>query len=304
MTNPQRVTWEDMQPTGGADDGRGKDVIHMHDLRRREQPESFRIEYVNVMGNRIRCAIKPGDPGHTPLVMLNGLGASLELLMPLARELDGIETILYDIPGVGRSPLPWHPYNMPMVALLTERLLTLLGHEQVDVFGFSWGGMHAQQFAFQAPDRCRRLVLCATMPGAPMVPARLSVLTKLATPRRFNDPDYARRIRGELYGGAARTDQSEPEMPAVPTGRAGYFLQQLAVVGWSGIPLMPFLRQPTLILAGDDDPIVPLVNARLMAKLIPNSRLHVLHDGHHFFRSSLDETRTAICGFLDHTDSA
>ena len=42
----------------------------------------------------------------------------------------------------------------------------------------------------------------------------------------------------------------------------------------------PRIRQPTLILAGDDDPIVPLVNARIMATLIPDARLHVYHDGH------------------------
>ena len=40
------------------------------------------------------------------------------------------------------------------------------------------------------------------------------------------------------------------------------------------------LRQPTLILAGDDDPIIPLANARLMHRLIRDSRLHVYHGGH------------------------
>lgn len=62
----------------------------------------------------------------------------------------------------------------------------------VDVLGLSWGGALAQQFAFQNPRRCRRLVLVATGTGAMMVPAQPRVLTKMLTPRRFSDPDYCR----------------------------------------------------------------------------------------------------------------
>lgn len=277
----------------------------MHDVNYREKPDDIRIEHVNVMGNPIRYAIKPGRSEHTPLLMLNGLGASIEILMPLAEQLDGIETILFDIPGVGESPVPRLPYTLSMAGFLTERLIARLGYGKVDVLGFSWGGMLAQQFAFQASGRCRRLVLVATMPGTPMVPPRLSTMMHVATPRRFTDPNYARRIQGELYGGAARTNPPDQfEMPGVRVNHTGYLLQQLAVLGWSGLPLMPLLRQPTLILAGDDDPIVPLVNAKLMAKLIPRSRLHILHDGHHFFRTSVHETRTAIWEFLDHANPA
>jgi len=46
------------------------------------------------------------------------------------------------------------------------------------------------------------------------------------------------------------------------------------------VPFLPLVRQPTLIMSGDDDPIIPLANARLMHRLIPDSRLHVFHGGH------------------------
>ena len=46
------------------------------------------------------------------------------------------------------------------------------------------------------------------------------------------------------------------------------------------MPFLPLVRQPTLIMSGDDDPIIPLANARLMHRLIPDSRLHVFHGGH------------------------
>jgi hypothetical protein len=51
-------------------------------------------------------------------------------------------------------------------------------------------------------------------------------------------------------------------------------------MGWTSLPLLPRLRQPTLILAGDDDPIIPLINARIMHRLMPQSELHIYHGGH------------------------
>jgi poly(3-hydroxyoctanoate) depolymerase len=61
-----------------------------------------------------------------------------------------------------------------------------------------WGGALAQQFAFQRAKRCRRLFLPATSPGYSMVPEKLTVLLKTATARRYKDPDYMRRIAGDI----------------------------------------------------------------------------------------------------------
>src|SRR5262245_3763751 len=91
-----------------------------------------------------------------------------------------------------------------MLARLSAQLLDRLGHEQVDVLGVSWGGALAQQFAFQQAKRCRRLVLAATSPGHLMVPGKLTVLSKMITPRRYKDPDYLNRVAGDIYGGALR----------------------------------------------------------------------------------------------------
>ena len=60
----------------------------------------------------------------------------------------------------------------------------------------------------------------------------------------------------------------------------GYVYQLTAAMGWTSVPFLPHLRQPTLIMSGDDDPIIPLANARVMHRLIPDSRLHVFSGGH------------------------
>ena len=143
----------------------------------------------------------------------------------------------------------------------------------------------AQQFAHQHYDMCRRLVLAATSPGALMVPGDPRVLWKMATPRRYVEKEYMRRIAPEIYGGAFRLDPkliaNYAEGMAGASGR-GYLYQVLAMTGWTSLPWLWTLKQPTLILAGSDDPIVPLINARVMARLMPNARLEILDEGHLF----------------------
>ena len=232
---------------------------------------------------QIRQAV---DGTNVPLVVANGIGASLELLKPFVDALpDNIEVVCFDVPGTGGSPGRRWPYGFPALARLLRRALDELGYGAVDLLGISWGGALAQQFALTRGNRCRRLVLVSTATGSLMVPASPRVLRLMMTPRRYRDPQHARRIAGTIYGGAMR---EEPERAARLLGQhdspggstLGYWMQLLAMAGWTSLPCLSRIRQPTLILAGDDDPIVPLVNARIMANLIPDARLHVYHDGH------------------------
>jgi poly(3-hydroxyalkanoate) depolymerase len=174
------------------------------------------------------------------------------------------------------------------VARTAERLLDALGYRMIDVFGVSLGGVVAQQLAHQAPMRVRRLVLAATGPGLGGVPGSPRVLRELATPRRYYQPDYYRRVAGLIYGGAARHDPDAllhgklARFTHRPTVR-GYAAQIYSITGWTSTPWLCRLRQPTLVLAGDDDPIVPLINGRILAHLIPDATLHVVTGGGHLF---------------------
>ena len=79
----------------------------------------------------------------------------------------------------------------------------------------------------------------------------------------------------------------------------GYYLQLLAGVGWSSLPWLGLLKQPTLVMAGTDDPIVPSINGRILARLIPNARLVMIDDGHLFLVTSAYDSAQTIGKFLN-----
>ncbi|MGZ3581162.1 MAG: poly(3-hydroxyalkanoate) depolymerase [Ktedonobacterales bacterium] len=240
------------------------------------------IRTINVLGQQLAVAVRRGDDTRTPLMLMNGIGANLELFQPLVDALDpAIEVIRFDVPGVGGSPTPPLPLRFSALALLVGRMLDALGYKRVDVLGISWGGALAQQFAWQHRRRCRRLILVSTGTGAFMIPGRPEVLAKLATSRRYRDPDYLAAIATDIYGGdidpALARDFADKMRPG---DSRGYLYQMLGGAGWTSIAWLRLLQQRTLILAGDDDRIVPVINAKIMNRLIPHSRLHMFHGGH------------------------
>jgi pimeloyl-ACP methyl ester carboxylesterase len=83
-----------------------------------------------------------------------------------------------------------------------------------------------------------------------------------------------------------------------PPKGPGYYLQILAVVGWTSALWLPTVRQQTLIMMGTDDPIVPVVNGRLLAALVPHARLVTIADGHLFLVTSARECAPIVADFL------
>lgn len=247
-------------------------------------PMAEQTRLLHVRGHDIRTRVRSGTRP-VPLVLCNGIGTSLEVLQPLVDALDPeIEVIRFDVPGVGGSPKPIAPYRFPGLAHLLGALLDQLGHDRVDILGLSWGGALAQQFAFQNPRRCRRVVLANTGTGSLMVPARPTVLARMLTPRRHRDAAYAASIAKTLYGGSTREDPTTAGSLLGGETRAGsvrgYQYQLLAGLGWTSLPWLPLLRQDTLLVFGDDDPIIPVANGHIFHRLLPHSTLVVYHGGH------------------------
>ena len=263
---------------------------------------------ITVGEQRLRITIRSGNGTRTPLLLVNGIGVNFEVLQPFVDALNpAIEVIRFDVPGTGGSPAPRIPYRFSALARLVTQMLDQLGYQQVDVLGVSWGGGLAQQFAYQYPERCRRLLLVSTGTGAVMVPGHPSVLAKIATPRRYQDPARMAQMAGEIYGGKVR---KQPELArqfaetASLGSRVGYLYQLLGPAGWTSLFWLHTLRQPTLILHGDEDPLVPLVNAKIMHRLIPHSKLYIFHDGHLGLGTSAQELAPVVDQFLSAPDSS
>lgn len=267
----------------------------------------MQIQFLNIAGRRIRVAVWPGDTDSTPLLLMNGIGTNIEVLKPFAERIQGTEVIAFDAPGSGGSTATILPYRLADLAQLVERVIVQLGYEQVDVLGVSWGGLLAQEFARSFPQRCRRLILAATSSGAFSVPGNPYSLLMLTHAAAQGDPSYLARHAGAIFGGVFR-DNPDYAMRHVgemmPPRTLGYIWQLCAAAGWTSIHWLATLRQPTLIMAGSDDPLVPAINARIMRLLIPDARLAILDCGHLFLLTQAElavpVVRRFLAGELDH----
>lgn len=260
----------------------------------------------NVYVGRQRLRVMVEQPGAgRPLLLINGIGATGDLFAPLREYLDDRETIAFDAPGVGGSPAPLYPPTMRRLAGVVAGLVDELGHEQVDVLGLSWGGTLAQELARRHPQVVRRLILTATMSGWTSIPGRPLPMTILMSPLRYYSPQYLELVAPTLYGGEIR---EHPELlrehgrirASNPPTPIGYYQQVAALRRWTSLPWLHRLSHRTLVLAGDDDPIIPLANARLLARRIPAGRLHVMNNsGHLFVFTRAEETAGLVREFLD-----
>ena len=270
-------------------------------------PHAPHIEMMRVGGRMLRVAVfyarhRQAAAPRRPILFFNGIGANIEIMAPLAQWLPDQDIITFDMPGVGGSPDPKFPYRPWTMALRAARLLDKLGYRgTVDVMGVSWGGGLAQQFAFQHPDRTGKLVLCATAAGVLMAPGDPRVLVKMADPRRYVDPSYMQANFHALYGDEHAADGHVSRLR--PPSQKGYLFQLGAMLGWTSAFYLPFLKARTLVLMGEQDRIVPMINGKLLARLIPHATLKTVPGGHLFLVSRPAETFPIIEDFLGGDDA-
>lgn len=268
-------------------------------------------QIISLGSQTIRVSIKPGKTGTTPLLCFNGIGASLELFTPFVEALHkmnpDLEIITFDSVGVGRSSTPSLPYRFSGLAKVVSQVLDALDVAQVYVLGLSFGGFLAQEFAHQYPQRCKRLILSATCAGVLSIPPSLKVLSMMSSPRRYTDPEYAKEVLPEIYGGKYRHDKEllakhiekmANRKPETEQSKLGYLYQQGAVMGWSSLLWLHNIKQPTLVLSGLDDPLIHPVNMKVLANRIPNAELHTFDDGHLLLLTEPKVT-PIICEFLN-----
>ena len=256
-----------------------------------------RHEQLRIRGLRIHAQIcGEGEP----LLLYSGIWGEVGLWQRLLPHLRGFRTIAFDPPGIGRSQMPILPLTMGGLAGFGAAVLDELGIDSAHVLGASFGGAVAQQMAFSYPARVRRLVLASTSFGGFAMPGRLEALWHFIHPRSYH-PERLEQVAGEMFGGRLRT---EPELVRSmhirrPTDTLAALYRMAPLFGWSSLPGLWAIRHPTLVVAGDDDPVTPLVNHRVIAALIPRARLHIVRGGGHLvLLDSAQQVGPVIASFL------
>lgn len=236
------------------------------------------------------CTLRVSQVGTgPPLLLINGIGASTAMWGPLVNPLAANHRlIMFDAPGVGESTMPTRPLRMLGYARLIIELLDELQIDKTDVLGYSWGGALAQQLAHDAPDRVRRLVLVSTSPGVGGRPPAPLVSLAMMSPLRYWSRGFLRGVAPRVYGGGVRRPGagSRPGLKAWsrhPPSYRGYASQALAIGLWSSLPWLHRITAPALVIQGDDDPLVPIRNGKLLQRRIPDCTLHLVGRGGHLW---------------------
>jgi len=235
-----------------------------------------------------------------PLLLYSGIWGEVRLWDLLLPHLTGFQTIAFDPPGIGRSQRPPYPLSMWSLAQMGTAVLDAFGIESAHVLGASFGGAVAQQMAFSHARRVRRLVLVSTSFGGFAMPGDPQALWHFIHPRSYH-PERLEQVAGEMFGGRLRT---EPELVRAmhirrPTDTLAALYRMAGLIGWTSLPWLWAIGQPTLIVAGDDDPVTPLVNHWIMAMMMPRARLHTIAGGGHLaLLDSAAQVAPVITSFL------
>jgi poly(3-hydroxyoctanoate) depolymerase len=138
------------------------------------------------------------------------------------------------------------------------------------------------------------------------VPGSVWTLSQMSTPLRYYWRPYYERVIGDLMGGRARHDPAfvrghGNQRQRHPPTALGYLWQLLALTANPGnIAWLRELDHDTLVVTGDDDPVMPIANALLLARYIPRARLVVAGgEGHLLLMDGSSQALPAIHSFLE-----
>jgi pimeloyl-ACP methyl ester carboxylesterase len=251
-----------------------------------------------------------GPQGGVPVVLLTHLAAVLDDWDP--RVVDGLSrerhVIAFDNRGVGASS-GRAPTTIGTMAADAATFVRALGHDQVDVVGFSLGGMIAQELVTQQPNLVRRLVLAGTGPAGGEGITRVTPLTYFDTLRGLvtcKDPKTYLFFTRTLAGRRAAVDfldrlrertVDRDSAITVPAFRA-----QLKAIGRWGRQAptdLSTISIPVLVVNGESDRMVPTSNTIDLDRRLPDSQLVIYPDaGHGGIFQNHDDFVTRVLHFL------
>lgn len=263
-------------------------------------------EFVELRGLRLRVSRVGEGP---PLLLINGLGAPLEMWAPLIEQLAAVhELVSFDLPGCGMSATAHRPLGVRGMAAIAAGVLDAVGLERAHVLGYSLGGFVAQELAHRDPERIDRLVLAATSAGCPSAPPTLLAAWLMLTPTRYLSEEAGRMIVPVIAGGRTRDDRVALDAEVRrrvthPPSFTGYFQQIQAASWFSSHAWIGTVRHPALVLGGDSDPLIPVINTRYLGWRLPRGEVRVLSGaGHLMLFDQAPEASEVIRGFLQRSD--
>jgi pimeloyl-ACP methyl ester carboxylesterase len=246
---------------------------------------------VSVGGTRFAYRELGIDSG-VPVIFLNHLAANLDNWDP--RVVDGIaakhRVITFDNRGLGASEGKT-PDTVEAMAHDAIAFIGALGFPQVDLLGFSLGGMVSQVIAQQAPNLVRKIILAGTGPagGEGIVNVtKLSYLDTLHAYSTFKDPKELLFFTGTKHGKTEakafikRLKERTSDRDKATTIRA--FRTQLTAIHSWGLAQpadLSVIQHPVLVANGDDDRMVPTSNSYDLARRLPNATLRIYPDAGH-----------------------
>jgi len=267
-----------------------------------ETRRGVRLGKGRVWGHTVRYAEYGSEDAENVVLMFNGIGANIETAESFITSFTKVRAIIFDAPGVGGTATPLLPYRLSYVAGIANKLLEELGVASAHVFGVSWGGAAAQQFANDYRGKTRSLTLAATSAGWMSLPGSLKALSKMLTPRRHTDPKFMEAHAETLYGGSIALNEEllREFSEALDHGSMrGYLYQLGAISGWTSWLYLPRLTMPALVLMGEDDRIVPTANGRILASRMPNARLEIIDCGHLFIVTRPQQIAERVERFIE-----
>lgn len=249
-------------------------------------------------------------PDGFPLaVQVSGTGPAVLLLAGQANAhtwWDGVRAafetchsvVTFDYRGTGDSRGPVGAWSTPSFAADAALAVDSLGQGPLPVYGTSMGGRVAQWLAIEHPHLVTRLVLACTSPGGPHAVERDGDVR-----RALVDRDPARRLeamRRLFYTDAWTGVPAESRLFGDPTmtgeERQAHLRVSARHDAWARLPE---ITAPTLVIHGDDDVMVPTVNAATIADRVPGARLRLFPGGRHgFFEELADEVDPVVEDFL------
>jgi pimeloyl-ACP methyl ester carboxylesterase len=242
-----------------------------------------------------------------PVLLVMGLGLSggawWRTVDTLSRR---FRVITFDNRGAGRSRGLTPAYTTEALADDAVAVLDAIGIERASVYGLSLGGMVAQQLALRHPRRVRSLVLGATTPGGRR--AQFADDQVMAFFRGRGDLpreeaawasvayNYGRRCRDEH---ADRIAEDIRRRLSSEFDEAAYQAQLMAAALHNCASRLHRIGVPTLVVHGEDDRVVPVANAHLMASRLRRGRLHLLAGTGHLYTTEAPEADTEVARFLE-----